>query len=160
MLDLEGKQAPDFSLEGSDGKRHTLATHAGRYVVLYFYPKDNTPGCTKESCGFRDLSESLDNYNTTVLGVSKDDIDSHHAFIDDFNLPFVLLSDPDTEMMATYGAWGEKVLYGKKSIGCIRSTVVIDPAGKVIKHWKRVPKAEAHPTKVFEFIEQIATADQ
>lgn len=160
MLDLEGKQAPDFSLEGSDGKRHTLATHAGRYVVLYFYPKDNTPGCTKESCGFRDLSESLDNYNTTVLGVSKDDIDSHHAFIDDFNLPFVLLSDPDTEMMATYGAWGEKVLYGKKSIGCIRSTVVIDPSGKVIKHWKRVPKAEAHPTKVFEFIEQIATADQ
>ena len=83
------KASPDFSLEGSDGKRHTLATYTGRYVVLYFYPKDNTPGCTKESCGFRDLSESFDNYNTTILGISKDDIASHHAFIDDFNLPFV-----------------------------------------------------------------------
>ena len=160
MIDLEGKQAPDFTLAGSDGTTHTLTTYRGRYVVLYFYPKDNTPGCTKESCGFRDLNDQFKDLNTTILGISKDHLDSHNTFIADFKLPFVLLSDPHTEMMATYGAWGEKVLYGKKSIGCIRSTVIIDPTGKVVKHWKRVPKAETHPAKVFEVIEQLTTADQ
>ncbi|MAI20484.1 MAG: peroxiredoxin [Kiritimatiellaceae bacterium] len=155
MNALEGTKAPAFSLNGSDGKTHTLADYQGKYLVIYFYPKDNTPGCTKESCGFRDLNNAFTDHQTVVLGVSKDSLESHDKFIADFNLPFVLLSDPDTTMMAEYRAWGEKVLYGKKSIGCIRSTVIIDPEGTIIKHWKRVPKAETHPEKVFEFIQSL-----
>lgn len=155
MIELEGKKAPAFSLKGSDGKVHTLNDYKGKHLVIYFYPKDNTPGCTKESCGFRDLNNAFSDHQTVVLGVSKDSLESHDKFIADFNLPFVLLSDPDTSMMAQYGAWGEKVLYGKKSIGCIRSTVIIDPEGTVIKQWKRVPNAAKHPDKVFEFIQSL-----
>jgi peroxiredoxin Q/BCP len=156
MMDsLEGKQAPAFSLGGSDGKTHSIDDYAGRKVVIYFYPRDNTPGCTKESCGFRDLSTEISDLNTVVLGVSKDSLKSHDKFISDFNLPFVLLSDPETGMMQQYGAWGEKVLYGKTSLGCIRSTVVVDEQGKVIKHWRKVPKAEAHPQKVLEFLQSL-----
>ena len=155
MIELEGKKAPAFNLKGSDKKTHTLADYKGKNMVIYFYPKDNTPGCTKESCGFRDLNQAFSDHNTVVLGVSKDGLESHDKFIRDFNLPFILLSDPETTMMTSYGAWGEKILYGKKSIGCIRSTVIIDTEGTIIKHWKRVPKAEAHPQKVFEFIQSL-----
>ena len=90
-----------------------------------------------------------------VLGVSKDSLKSHDKFIADFKLPFTLLSDPDTRMMAKYGAWGEKVLYGKTGIGCIRSTLIVDEIGKVIKHWRKVPKADAHPAKVLEFLQGL-----
>ena len=90
-----------------------------------------------------------------MLGVSKDSLKSHDKFISDFSLPFVLLSDPDTKMMARYGAWGEKVLYGKTSIGCIRSTVILDEKGKIIKHWRKVPKADAHPQKVLEYLHSL-----
>ena len=155
MESLEGRNAPAFTLEGSDGKKHSLKDYAGKKVVIYFYPKDNTPGCTKESCGFRDLNAQLIDLNAVVLGVSKDSLASHDRFIEKFNLPFVLLSDPDTKMMAQYGAFGEKVLYGKTSIGTIRSTVVLDEKGKVLKHWRRVPKAEAHPQKVLEFLQSL-----
>jgi len=152
MESLEGKKAPAFTLGGSDGKKHSIKDYAGKRIVIYFYPRDNTPGCTKESCGFRDLNQEITELNAVVLGVSKDSLASHDKFIDQFGLPFVLLSDPDTKMMAKYGAWGEKVLYGKTSIGCIRSTVIIDKKGKVIKHWRKVPKAEAHPQKVLEYL--------
>jgi peroxiredoxin Q/BCP len=155
MESLEGKKAPAFTLEGSDGKKHSLKDYAGKRVVIYFYPRDNTPGCTKESCGFRDLNGHITDLNTVVLGVSKDSLKSHDKFISDFSLPFVLLSDPDTKMMAKYGAWGEKVLYGKTSIGCIRSTVILDEKGKIIKHWRKVPKAEAHPQKVLEYLHSL-----
>lgn len=155
MEPLEGKKAPAFTLEGSDGKKHSLKDYAGKKVVVYFYPKDNTPGCTKEACGFRDLDNQIKNMNAVVLGVSKDSLASHDKFIDQFGLPFVLLSDPGTKMMARYGAWGEKVLYGKTSVGCIRSTVVIDESGKVVKHWRKVPKADAHPQKVLEFLQGL-----
>jgi peroxiredoxin Q/BCP len=155
MDSLEGKKAPAFTLEGSDGKKHSLKDYAGKKVVIYFYPKDNTPGCTKESCGFRDLNKKISGLNAVVLGVSKDSLKSHDKFISDFNLPFVLLSDPDTSMMKKYGAWGEKVLYGKKSMGCIRSTVIVDENGKVIKHWRKVPKADEHPQKVLEFLQGL-----
>ena len=155
MKDLEGKTAPSFKLKGSDGNIHMLSDYEGKNIIIYFYPKDNTPGCTKESCGFRDLNKAFEDQNTVVLGVSKDGIESHDKFIKGFNLPFILLSDPDTKMMQKYGAWGEKILYGKTSIGCIRSTVVINKVGKIIKHWKRVPKAESHPMKVFEFVQSI-----
>ncbi len=154
---MEGRKAPAFKLAGSDGKTHTLADYTGKNVVIYFYPEDNTAGCTKESCGFRDLNNAFTGYNTVVLGVSKDKLESHDKFINDFNLPFVLLSDQNTETMAKYGAWGEKMLYGKTSTGCIRSTVVIDPNGKVLKHWRRVANAETHPEKVLGFIQTLPT---
>ena len=155
MNSLEGKKAPAFTLQGSDGKNHSIKDYAGKKVVIYFYPRDNTPGCTKESCGFRDLKPEMQKLNAVVLGVSKDSLQSHDKFIRDFNLPFVLLSDPETKMMEKYGAWGEKVLYGKTSIGCIRSTVIIDETGKIIKHWRKVPKADAHPAKVLEFLQSL-----
>lgn len=155
MESLEGKKAPAFSLEGSDGKTHSLEQYAGKTVIIYFYPKNNTPGCTKESCGFRDLHTELLKLDAVVLGVSKDSLESHDKFITDFNLPFVLLSDPTTEVMKAYGAFGEKKLYGKVSMGTIRSTVIVGSDGKVIKHWKKVAKAEEHPQKVLEFLQSL-----
>lgn len=152
MASLEGNKAPDFELEGSDGKIHALKDYSGKTVVIYFYPKDNTSGCTKEACGFRDLDEDLRELGVVLLGVSKDSLKSHDKFIRDFGLPFVLLSDPDTTMMQAYGAFGEKVMYGKKTMGTIRSTVVIDPDGTVVKHWQTVKKAEAHPAAVIDFL--------
>ncbi|MDP6671511.1 MAG: peroxiredoxin, partial [Arenicellales bacterium] len=100
MDSLEGKRAPAFTLEGSNGKKHTLKEYAGKRVIIYFYPRDNTPGCTKESCGFRDHHKEINDLNTVVLGVSKDSLASHDKFIEKFSLPFVLLSDPTTKMMA------------------------------------------------------------
>jgi peroxiredoxin Q/BCP len=152
-MSLEGKKAPDFSLEGSDGKRHTLKDYPGKTVIIYFYPKDNTPGCTKEACGFRDSYGELMGRGIVLLGVSKDSFASHGKFIASFNLPFVLLSDPDASMMQAYGAYGEKVMYGKKTTGTIRSTLVIGPDGIVKKHWTKVAKAEEHPAQVLEYIQ-------
>mgnify|MGYP001823068835 CR=1 FL=1 len=149
----EGTPAPAFSLPGSDGKTHTLADYAGRTVIIYFYPKDDTPGCTKESCRFAELNDQLQAQDVTVLGVSKDTLASHDRFIAKFGLPFVLLSDPETSMMRDYGAWGEKSLYGKKVMGTIRSTVVIGPDGTVRKHWPKVTKAGEHPDDVMAFLE-------
>ncbi|MEA5115828.1 MAG: peroxiredoxin [Geobacteraceae bacterium] len=152
MASLEGKKAPDFQLEGSDGKKHALADYRGKTVVIYFYPRDNTPGCTKEACAFRDFHEELARKGVVLLGVSKDSMKSHDKFIRDFGLPFVLLSDPDAAMMASYGAYGEKSMYGKKTMGTIRSTMVIGPDGTVLRHWQTVKKAEAHPAEVLEFL--------
>jgi peroxiredoxin Q/BCP len=156
MANLEGKKAPAFSLEGSDGKKHSLVDYAGKTVVLYFYPRDDTPGCTKEACGFRDLGASLKKSNTVVLGVSKDTIDSHKKFAGKYKLPFTLLSDPQLEVMKKYGAFGKKVMYGKTVEGTIRSTVVIGPKGEVIKHWPTVKKAEAHPGEVLAYLKEKA----
>jgi len=153
MSTLEGKPAPQFELTGSDGKTHRLKEYAGKIVVLYFYPRDNTPGCTKEACGFRDLKPLLDSMDIILLGISKDSLKSHDKFISDFGLPFTLLSDPDAVMMRAYGAYGEKVQYGKKTLGTIRSTVVIGQDGKVMKHWPKVAKAESHPQQVLEFLQ-------
>jgi peroxiredoxin Q/BCP len=155
-MSLEGKNAPGFELEGSDGKVHRLGDYAGKTVVLYFYPKDNTPGCTKEACGFRDLKPRLDRLDVHLFGVSRDSLKSHDKFIADFGLPFTLLSDPDAKMMQVYSAYGEKVQYGKKTMGTIRSTVVIGPDGKVVRHWAKVAKAEAHPQEVLDFLQKQA----
>jgi len=152
MASLEGKKAPPFSLQGSDGKKHSLADYQGKTVVLYFYPKNSTPGCTKEACGFRDLNASLKKSGTVVLGVSRDSIESHGKFGALYKLPFTLLSDPNAEVMKKYGAFGKKMMYGKEVQGTIRSTVVIDPRGEVIKHWTTVKKAEEHPQAVFDFL--------
>lgn len=149
---LEGKKAPEFTLEGSDGRQHTVGQYAGKTVVIYFYPKDNTPGCTREACGFRDNFKELTDKGVVVLGVSKDSIASHGKFITNFNLPFVLLSDPDCSMMSAYEAFGEKVVCGKRSVGTIRSTVVVGPDGMVKKQWAKIAKAEQHPDQVLAYL--------
>src|SRR5262245_31682672 len=148
MASLEGKKARAFSLEGSDGKKHSLDDYKGKTLVLYFYPKDDTPGCTKEACGFRDLDALLKKSNAVVLGVSKDGIESHKKFAAKYKLPFTLLSDPKAEVMKKYGAFGKKMMYGKTVEGTIRSTVVIGPKGDILKHWTTVKKTEAHPEEV------------
>lgn len=132
-----GKKAPAFTLADQDGDKHKLADYAGRWVVLYFYPKDDTPGCTIQACGFTASIKRFEKLDAVVLGCSPDDAESHQKFIKKHKLRLTLLSDPDHKVMAKYGAWGEKVLYGKKSVGVIRSTVLIDPQGKVAHHWKR-----------------------
>jgi len=154
MANLEGKKAPASSLEGSDGKKHSLDEYKGKTVVLYFYPKDDTPGCTKEACGFRDQNSSLRKSDIVVLGVSKDNIESHRKFAGKYKLPFTLLSDPKVEVMKKYGAFGKKMMYGKEVQGTIRSTVIIGPKGDVLKHWTTVKKAEAHPGEVMQFLKE------
>jgi peroxiredoxin Q/BCP len=150
----EGKKAPAFSLPGSSGKTLSLKDFAGKRLVLYFYPRDNTPGCTTEAQAFRDAAKQLKALNATVLGVSKDSIASHCKFIDKYELNFELLSDPDGTMLEKYGAWGEKVLYGKKSLGIIRSTVVIDEKGVVRKVFPKV-RVNGHADEVIEALRAL-----
>lgn len=149
----EGKPAPAFTLTDTDGNRVSLKDLRGKHVVVYFYPRDDTPGCTKEACGFRDLWKEISTLNTVVVGISPDDAGSHKKFVSKYGLPFTLLSDPDKKVMSRYGAFGEKMMYGKKTMGVIRSTVLIGPDGKVQKHWKRVAKAADHPAKVLEALQ-------
>lgn len=139
-----GDTAPDFTLPDQDGNDVTLSDLQGGPVVIYFYPKDDTPGCTTQACGIRDAWGDLQAAGATVLGVSPDDAESHAAFVATYDLPHTLLADVDKQVMTTYGAWGEKVLYGKKSIGVKRSTVLVDGNGTVAKVWKRAtPKTHA-----------------
>ena len=149
----EGKTAPAFTLEDQNGKKVSLKDFRGSDVIVYFYPRDNTPGCTKEACGFRDLNQDIKKRGAVVLGISPDGASAHQKFIADFDLPYTLLSDPDKRVMTTYGAFGDKMMYGKKVQGIIRSTVWVGPDGKVKKHWKRVPKAADHPAKVLQALE-------
>jgi peroxiredoxin Q/BCP len=145
-----GDKAPEFTLNNQLNQKVRLRDFKGKNVVLYFYPKDDTPGCTKEACGFRDEWKGLKKKGAVVLGISPDDEASHKAFISKYKLPFVLLCDPDKKVMTKYGAYGDKMMYGKKTVGVIRSTVWVGPDGKVKKHWKRVAKAADHPQKVLE----------
>ena len=148
----EGKAAPAFTLNDADGNAVSLKDFKGRNVVVYFYPRDDTPGCTKEACGFRDHWQDIQDADTVVLGISPDSEASHRKFRDKYELPFTLLADPDREVMTEYDAYGEKMMYGKKRMGVIRSTVWVGPDGNVVKHWRRVPKAADHPLKVLEAI--------
>jgi peroxiredoxin Q/BCP len=152
MAIQEGKAAPAFTLTDAAGKKVALDDFKGKNVVLYFYPKDDTPGCTKEACGFRDHWKELTKAGIVVLGVSADSAAAHQKFIAKYKLPFPLLSDPDRKVMEKYGAYGEKMLYGKKTVGVIRSTVWIGPDGKVKKHWAKVANAEAHPEQVLKVV--------
>lgn len=149
----EGKAAPRFTLKNARGEKVALADLKGKDVVVYFYPRDDTPGCTKEACGFRDLNQQLVKEGVVVLGISPDDAESHQKFQKKYKLNFELLSDPDRKVMEKYDAWGEKNMYGKKTMGVIRSTVWIDPDGKVARHWKKVSQAETHPEKVLQAIQ-------
>ena len=131
--DLEiGNKAPDFSLPDEHGKRVKLSSFRGKRVILYFYPADDTPGCTAQACGFRDSFEEIQEKNAVVIGISPDNAHSHQRFRAKYNLPFVLLSDPEHVVAEKYGAWGEKSFMGKKSIGIIRSHFVIDEQGKIV----------------------------
>lgn len=149
-----GKKAPAFNLESSEGGNVKLADLAGKIVVLYFYPRDSTPGCTVEAEGFRDAIPALKKLGAIVLGVSKDTIASHCKFRDKYKLTFPLLSDPDGKTLEAYGAWGDKVMYGKKMKGIIRSTVVIDKAGKVAQHWPKV-SVKGHVDAVVEAVKSL-----
>ena len=154
-----GKKAPAFTLESSDGGKLKLAELAGKHVVLYFYPRDNTPGCTVEAQEFRDAVPALKKLGAVVLGVSKDSIASHCKFRDKYELSFPLLSDPDGKVLEAYGAWGEKSMYGKKMMGIIRSTVLIGKDGKVKQHWPKV-SVKGHVAAVVEAVKGLgALAD-
>lgn len=144
----EGKLAPAFTLPDAKGSEVALSGFRGKDVIVFFYPEDDTPGCTKEACGFRDVWTDLKKAGAVVVGISPDSGASHQAFAAKYRLPYTLLSDPKRTVMTKYGAWGEKVLYGNKVIGVIRSTVWIGPDGKVKRHWKRVPDAAKHPDVV------------
>jgi peroxiredoxin Q/BCP len=147
---VEGRKAPDFALNDAAGKRVSLADFKGKHVVVYFYPKDDTPGCTKEACGFRDHWKELQKAGVVVLGVSPDSGASHAKFAAKYKLNFPLLSDPDRKVMTAWGAYGDKMMYGKKTKGVIRSSVWIGPDGVVRKHWARVADAGKHPAQVLE----------
>jgi len=149
----EGRKAPPFSLPSSTGGKLALKDLAGKYVILYFYPKDDTPGCTTEAIDFNRALRKINARDAVVVGVSKDSIESHCKFADKHKLKFSLLSDPDGKMLEKYGAWGEKNMYGKKSMGIIRSTVLIDPDGKVIKHFPKV-SVKGHVEAVIEALNE------
>lgn len=149
-----GQKAPAFTLTADDGSKVRLADLAGSPVVLYFYPKDDTPGCTKEACAFRDLKKDLQKHGAKVFGVSADDVASHVKFRDKFKLNFPLLADGDHAVAEKYGAWREKNMYGKVSMGIQRSTYLIDAKGKVAKVWKRV-QVDGHDQKVLEALGEL-----
>ncbi len=143
----EGTVAPDFTLQADGGGEVTLSDYRGKKVVLYFYPKDDTPGCTTEACNFRDGYGQILAAGAAVLGVSPDDVKSHDRFKIKYNLPFALLSDPDHRVAEMYGAWGEKKMYGKTYMGIIRSTFIIDEQGTIVKVFPKV-NPEGHISEV------------
>jgi peroxiredoxin Q/BCP len=149
-----GSKAPAFTLPDQDGKQVKLSDFAGRWVVVYFYPKDDTPGCTTEACEFTEGIKAFEKLDAVVLGCSADTLESHRKFIAKHGLKLTLLSDADRSAMKAYGAWGEKRMYGRTTMGVIRSTVLIDPKGVVVYHWPNV-KAAGHAEKVREKLAEL-----
>ena len=145
----EGSQAPDFELKSDAGETVKLSQFRGRPVVLYFYPKDDTPGCTKEACAFRDSYDEYLARDAVILGVSRDGEESHRKFKQKYDLPFTLLSDPDHEVAEAYGVWAEKSMYGRKSMGIVRSTFVIAADGTIARAMRGI-KVPGHSDKVLE----------
>lgn len=151
---LEGSKAPAFTLPADDGSKVKLADLKGSPVVLYFYPADDTPGCTKEACAFRDRSAELKKLGAKVIGISPDDVASHVKFRDKFTLNFPLLADTDHQVAEKFGAWREKNMYGKKKMGIARSTFLIDAEGKIAKVWKAV-KVDGHDEQVIAALKEL-----
>lgn len=149
-----GSKIPMIPLEDDTGKRMTLADYAGQYIVLYAYPRDNTPGCTDEACSFRDQSEAITGTGAVILGISPDSVPSHQEFKEKHQLGFTLLSDPGHRMLEALGAWGEKISYGKKSVGVLRSTFVFNPSGKLIKVWPKV-SPKTHGEEIAAFLREV-----
>lgn len=149
------KKAPSFSLPDQHGNVRTLQEFQGKWVVLYFYPKDNTPGCTREACNFRDARESIAALgNAEVIGVSKDSVSRHKKFAEKYGLTFTLLSDETAEMIKTYGAWQEKSMFGKKYMGIQRMTLLIDPAGNIVKEYPKVNPAR-HAEEIIKDLQSL-----
>ena len=153
MLLEIGTKAPDFTLSDQNGKEHSLSDYRGKRVILYFYPKDNTSGCTKQACGFAERYPQITEKGAVVLGVSKDSVASHKKFEEKYSLPFTLLSDPEHKVLEAYGAWGEKKNYGKVSMGTIRTTYLIDENGVIIKAAAKV-KAADDPENVLKALSE------
>jgi thioredoxin-dependent peroxiredoxin len=151
-----GKKAPDFALKNQDDEVVRLRDLAGGWVVLYFYPKDDTPGCTVEACDFTSGIKGFEKLEAKVLGCSPDSTESHRRFIAKHKLKIDLLSDPAHETLLDYGAWGEKNMYGRVTQGVLRSTVIIDPKGKVAHHWPKV-SAQGHAAAVREKLKELQT---
>jgi peroxiredoxin Q/BCP len=150
----QGSAAPDFLLPDQTGKQHRLSDYRGQWVVLYFYPKDMTSGCTTEACNFRDEFPAFGKLNAVILGISKDKIKDHEKFVNKYQLPFVLLSDENSSVCETYGTWQEKSLYGKKYMGIVRSTFLIDPKGKITKVYPKV-NVQEHARQLLTDLSQI-----
>lgn len=150
MLEV-GTKAPDFTLLDKDGKTVSLADFAGRRVVLYFYPRDNTPGCTRQACAFAQNFEDFRRQDIVVIGISKDSVASHLKFAQKYDLPFILLSDPDLQAIQAYGVWQEKKLYGKVSMGVVRSTYIIDPQGLIEKVMPKV-KPDTNAAEILAYL--------
>jgi peroxiredoxin Q/BCP len=150
----EGDKAPDFELLDQDGKPVKMSDHAGETVVLYFYPRADTPGCTKQACGFRDAIASYKKLRVPVFGISPDPVEDVTKFAEKFQLNFPLLADEDHAVSEKYGVWGEKSMYGKKYMGVARTTFIIGPDGKVARVFERV-KPEGHDQEVFAALEEI-----
>ena len=152
-----GKPAPAFQLPDQSGKSRKLSEFKGQWVVLYFYPKDDTPGCTVEACEFTEGIRGFSKLDAVVLGCSGDSPESHRKFIAKHSLKVTLLSDPEHATMSAYGAWGDKVLYGRKFQGVIRSTVIVDPKGNVAHHWRKV-KSKGHAASVRGKLEELRSS--
>lgn len=151
MLEV-GTKAPDFTLKNQEGQEVSLSQFAGKRVVLYFYPRDNTPGCTRQACGFAQNYEGFIQRDVVVIGVSKDSVASHLKFAQKYELPFVLLSDPDLEAIQAYGVWQEKKLYGKVSMGVVRTTYIIDPQGVIEKVMPKV-KPDTNAAEILAYLD-------
>lgn len=149
-----GTMAPDFSLPDAEGKTHSLAEFRGSWLVLYFYPRDDTPGCTTEACGFRDLHGEIRAAGAAVLGISADSPEKHGKFRDKYELPFLLLADPGKRSIEAYGVWGEKKMYGKLVHGILRSTFLIDPAGRIARVFPKVSPA-GHAQEILEALKNL-----
>ena len=149
-----GTRAPDFALPDQNGDEHTLAQYKGQWVLIYFYPRDNTPGCTKEACAIRDAWGDFGALNATVLGVSKDSQKSHTNFVEKFSLPFTLLSDTETRMISAYGAWQKKKMMGREYMGIVRMSYLIDPEGNVVKVYAKVKPAD-HAQEVLKDLQEL-----
>lgn len=151
-----GKSAKAFSLPDQSGRVHKLKDYAGRWLVIYFYPKDNTSGCTKEACQFRDELPDFEKVGASVLGVSPDSEKSHAGFAEKYELPFPLLADTEKKMLEAYGVWQEKSMYGRKYMGVVRTTYLIDPKGKVAARWDKV-KVPGHASAVRDKIRELTS---
>jgi len=150
----EGNKAPEFNKPASNGKNIALKDLKGKNVVVYFYPKDDTPGCTVEACGLRDSFKEIEKLNAVILGVSPDSVKSHEKFITKFKLPFILLADEDKKMCEAYGVWVEKSMYGKKYMGVARTTFIIDGKGTIAKVFEKV-KPEGHEKEIIEVLKTV-----
>lgn len=160
MTELKiGDTAPDFSVKIAESTPLPLKVLKGRYVVLYFYPKDNTPGCTTQAIGFNDLSDEFESLNAEIIGVSKDDIKSHNKFREKYGLVFALGSDVDGSICNDYGVWGEKSMFGKKYMGIKRQTFLIDPSGKIAYIWHKV-SVKNHADEVMDKIKEISSVSK